>query len=891
MVLHHEAQERLYAWHAHDFREVLSLLNSNENGLAPEEALERERRFGRNLLKEQKQPGLLSHVFAQLRSPLPMVLVVAVLVTLGLREYVDASVISLALILAVAVGVFQEERASRAFGALKKSESHKTVVIRGGKRHEVDIASLVPGDVVEVEPGAQVPADMKLIKSKKLAVNESALTGEWQEVKKETKPDPVGAPLVERGSMLFRGTFVTAGYGIGVVVATGNDTVIGKLSFDLQSIENARTPLQIEMDKVSRVMLTLIISLVFLIFAVGLFEGQGWNEMLIMAIAIAVASVPEGLPAAVIIILAAGMEALLRRGGLVRNLLAAETLGSTSYVLTDKTGTLTEARITLEGIIRHDTINLDPEAWEESVPMRSVLNLALNACDAFEDSVEGKSVLRGDPLEQAVLEAALRARLVPHGLDPYASRLDYLAFNPDNRFAAGLVFGEGGNRLCINGAPEYLLSVSSHVATGGGKKPMTEAIREHFTSLLRAHTKEGKRIIAVAYKDVRMNEISEGESQVGTLPKGAVFAGLLIFGDKIRPGVREAIKGVREAGAKVVLVTGDNADTALFVAKKVGIAGVAENALTGEDLEAMSDSEVLLSLESIRVYARVLPHQKLRLCELLQGRGEIVAMTGDGINDSLALRRANIGIATGSGTEIAKESSDLILLEDSFAVIYSAIEEGRRIVSNMRKVVGYLISTSLSEVVLIATALLTGAAAPILPVQILWANLIEEGFMTVAFAFEPGEKEAMRRRPEDIYEEGILSSAMLWFVAFTVSVLGMLIIALYFYLRSRGLPLPELRSVMFLAVSMDSLFMAFAFRSFLVPLWQMPLRTNLFFVGSFIASAAALLAVLTVPFLQTLLSYTPLSLGNVMLVLVFSVFSLLAVEIGKWLFFSEPERV
>ncbi len=880
------AQRKSYAWHAHDYREVLSLLNSSINGLAPEEVLERRKKFGENRLSEIKQPGILSHTFKQLRSPLPLVLLIAVFVTITLAEYVDAGVIFAALAIAVAVGVFQEERASRAFGALKKSESHRAIVIRGGKRHEVDVVDLVPGDMVEVGAGMQVPADLRTISSKKLSVNESALTGEWRAVKKMVAPVHVGAPLPERANMLWRGTFVTDGYGTGVVVATGDGTILGNLSVDLQTIENAETPLQLEMKKISRAMLMLIIGLVALIFGVGLLNGEDLSSMFLMAIAIAVASVPEGLPAAVIIILAAGMEALLRRGGLVRNLLAAETLGSTTYILTDKTGTLTEGRMSLEGIIRHDTANLDPGAWEESPLMQNVLRISLNAGAAFVDSANGKSVMKGDPIEQAILEAALRAKIVPENSDPYASRIDYLAFDPDNRFAAGLVAGEKENRICINGAPEYLLSVCEKVLVKGEERKLTDAEVEHFTKVMRAHTREGKRLLGVAYKDVKNESISENDEKVKHLPQGAVFVGLLIFNDKVRADVKESIKGVRGAGATIVLVTGDNADTALAVAKSVGIAGVGDNALTGEDLEEMSDSELLFALDSVRVFARVLPHQKLRLAELLQSRGEIVAMTGDGVNDSLALRKANIGVAIGSGTEIAKEASDLILLKDSFAVIYAAIEEGRRIVSNLRKVVGYLISTSLTEVVLIGTALLSGAALPILPVQILWANLIEEGFMSLAFAFEPGEKGAMKQRPQDIYEEGILSPTMMWFTGFVVSVLGLLIVAFYFYLRALELPIDELRSIMFLAISMDSLFMAFAFRSFLVPLWKQPLRTNLFFVGSFFLSGLALLAVLTVPLLQELLSYTPLPLNDIVMVLIFSVASLLTVEVGKWIFFS-----
>lgn len=890
VISHHEAQSKLYTWHAHDYREVLNLLGSSDVGLSFDEVSSRRKKFGENKLTELPEPGLINRIVSELRSPLPLVLVFAALLTIALQKYVDAGVIFFALSIAITVGILQEGRASKAFRKLERSQAHMAVVLRGGGKHEVKAEELVPGDVVELQSGMQVPADLRLIATKKFSVNEAALTGEWQSVEKTSAVVPVGSSLVERSNMAWLGTFAVEGHSLGVVVTTGDATVVGGLSRELQLIPDANTPLQQEMKKLSRVMMFVILLLVVAVFAIGLINGQPFNDMLIMAIAVAVASVPEGLPAAVTIILAVGMEALLRRGGLVRNLLASETLGSTTYVLTDKTGTLTEAKMVLSGIIRYDTANLDPSAWKESMQMRQVLELSLYASDAFLDDREGSEVMRGDPLEQAILKASLEAGVVENHLDPYKNRLDYLAFDSDNRYAAGLFSKREENRLCINGAPEYLLVAASKVLINGEEKTLTASAREHFLTVMREHTKEGKRLIAVAYKDVKAAEIGDSEEALKRLPNGSVFVGLLIFNDPVRPGVRQAIKGVKEAGAEVILVTGDNADTALSIAKAVGIAGTSENALIGNDLDEMTDEEALIALETVHVFARVLPHQKLRLAELLQSRGEIVAMTGDGINDTLALKRANIGIAIGSGSEVAKESSDLVLLDDSFAVIYAAIEEGRRIVTNLRKVVAYLISTSLSEVILIATALLSGAAVPILPVQILWANVIEEGFMSVAFAFEPGEKGAMKRKPQDIYEEGILSSAMLWFLGFVVSVLGFLIIALYFYFRSLNVPLEELRSVMFLAVSIDSLFMAFAFRSLTTPLWRASLRTNLFFVGSFLVSGAALLLALSVPFMRTILSYTPLPLSDVLIVIAFSAASLLTVELGKYLFFSDSER-
>ena len=882
--------QKSYAWHASEADEVLNLIGSSETGLSEREVTERRKQFGPNQLTEIPAPGIFARIFEQLKSPLVLVLIGACILTIGLEEYIDATVIAIAFLAAISIGVLQEGRASRAFEKLSKSQTHAAIVIRNAKRHEVLASELVPGDVVELQSGMYVPADLRILSSKKLAINEASLTGEWQAVDKHSPAVAIGTPLPDQTSMAWLGTFVADGHGTAVVVETGDRTEMGSLVRELQFIDDAKTPLQVEVRKVSTLMLYIIAFLTAAVIVIGVLSEEPVTEMVLIAVAIAVAAVPEGLPAAVTIILAVGMESLLRRGGLVRNLLAAETLGSTTYVLTDKTGTLTEARLALHGIITADTENLDPGAWGKREDSQFALDTSVYATDAYEDKTNGQSVLRGDPVEKAILGAAIKSEIVASGENAYADRLDYLAFNSDNRFAAGLRPEKGKNRLCINGAPELLLEKASHYYSDGKAHKMNEAVREEFITSLDEYTKEGKRLIAVAYKEVDYEEIGEGEKTIKNLINKCVFVGLLVFTDPIRPGVIKAIEGVKSAGAKVILVTGDNPATALSIGRQTGIAGASEGALTGTDLEELSDEELLEVLNTVHVFARVLPKQKLRLAELLQKRGEIVAMTGDGTNDALALKRANIGVAIGSGTEVAKESSDLVLIKDSFEIIYAAIEEGRRIIANLRKIIGYLLSTSLSEVVLITTALLVGAPVPILPTQILWANLVEEGFMSVAFAFEPGEKDAMKQTPQDIHEEGLLSARVLWFIAFVVTILSILMLTLYFYFLYLEIPLLELRSAMFLAVSLDSLFIAFAFRSLSTPIWRQPLHTNLFFLGSFTVSALALLAALSVPFLQTLVSYEPLPMNDILLVLAFSVLSLITVEVGKYLFFEKKAK-
>ena len=881
-----ELQKKIYAYHAHNAREVISVIGSRTSGLYISEIENQRKQHGANVFTEEKKKTIIHHLWKQLRSPLAFVLVLAFLVTFILGEYVDTVVIAAALSVALFVGVLQEGRSSQAFEKLSKSQVKTATVLRDGKKQQILASELVVGDIVLLQSGFQVPADVRLIQSKQLSVNEASLTGESLAVKKGVAPVAVGTPLAEQSSMVWMGTYIAEGYGEGVVVAVGDYTAMGALAKDVRQVEEVQTPLQVEMIHISRVMLYLISGLVLVIFAVGLFQNNSLHDMLLMSIAIAVASVPEGLPAAVTIILAVGMESLLKRGGLVRNLLAAETLGSTTYVLTDKTGTLTQATMSVSAVITQDGKLISQSEFGDNTLTKYILDVALGATDAYTDLGSKELLIHGDAVEKAIVEAAKEISISEFENSLRAERIDYFAFTSDNRFALGLSLQNDTPILCCNGAPAELLAQAHLLLTEDGEKPFTEEIKNEVIQAISTQTLQGKRLVAVAYKKVQYDDIPEDDEN---LLSDIVFAGVLVFNDPIRKDIGEAIEGVKSAGAQIILITGDNPQTALSIAQEVGITESEGAVLTGSDLEKLSDEELYIALQDVRVFARVLPSQKMRIASILQQKGEIVAMTGDGINDAPALRKANIGIAIGSGTEVAKEASDLVLVHDSFQTIYAAIEEGRRIISNLRKIVGYLLSTSLSEVVLIGIALLLSLPIPILPAQILWANVIEEGLMSVAFAFEKGDKDAMRRKPKDIHEEGILSKSMLWFVALVVAVHGLLLVSFYLYLVHLKLPLSELRSMMFLAVSADSLFISFAFRSLTVPAWRVPLANNLFFVGSFFISAILLAGVLSVPFLQKVLSYTPLPWYDIAFVAIFSLTTLVAVEVAKWLFFAKKD--
>lgn len=874
-------------WHAETAQTALDILDTNSHGLNERAVVTRRTVYGENALPTKRPPSILNRLFTQLRSPLTLVLVGAFFLTLFFKEFLDAIVIGVALLIAVGVGLLQEGRASRAFVTLTESQVDTAQVVREEQRFQVKATDLVPGDIVFIEAGMQVPADIRLLTVKNFSVNEAALTGEWQAVAKQVAPVLIGAPLAERTNMAYRGTYAASGYATGVVVEIGEQTAIGSLASKLQLIHSDETPLQREVRRLSLYMLYGILTIIMVLFGIGIWQGQSVEEMLLLSIAIAVASVPEGLPAALTIILAVGMEALLKRGGLVRNLLAAETLGSTTYVLTDKTGTLTYGRMAVAGILQGgQKISFTDSAMNETVS-RDLVETALYAGNAFFDPKQ--KVVQGDPVEAAVYKLADHLGIVAP--DWQSARTDFLPFSSETRFALGIIQAGDAYQLCVTGAPSTVLEAAAqYIDEAGAVQPLTDAIRTEILDSLRAETTAGSRLIAVARKTVLFHDIPANPIP---LVSELTFQGLLILSDPVRTDVAAAIAGVEAAGAHILLVTGDNAETARTIAKQAGITIRNDRVITGPELESMSSPEILSAIKAgVTVFARVLPQQKLRLTHILQRAGEIVAMTGDGINDALALQKANIGVAVGSGTEVAKEAADLVLVDDSFAVMYAAIEEGRRIVANIKKVVGYLLSTAMSEVVLIGAALVTGGATPLTAAQILWSNIVEEGFMGAAFAFEKGDPTAMRQRPQDIHKEGILSRDMLLFMMFSVFVLSSLSLALYFYLRLvLQVPFEELRSAMFLSISMDSLFMAFAFRSLTTPLWKIPLTTNLFFLGATIFNVVLLLVVLSVPALRELLSYQPLPLYDIILVFAFSLASLTTIEVGKWLFFERRVKM
>ncbi|XKT74954.1 MAG: cation-translocating P-type ATPase [Patescibacteria group bacterium UBA2103] len=870
---------RRYPWHSLSIPEVIGHFTSNgEMGLDSHVAGIRLREYGKNEITKKATESFFSRLLRQFQSPIAYVLIFAGVAALWLGEGVDAGVIIAALLVNVVIGLIQEGRANNAFEKLSESEELHALVVRDGKRLEVLAEELVIGDIIIVSAGKQIPADVRLISASDLSINEAALTGEWIPVPKTIEVLGENIPPARRTNLAFRGTTVVTGRGKGIVVATGDETELGVIADELQVEERTKTPLEKNMEGIARFILILVFLSALLLLVFGVFRGEPFTEMLLVAIAISVSAIPEGLPAAVTASLAIGMERILKYGGLVKNLLAAEILGTTTYVLTDKTGTLTKGRMALvEYALLHERTK-----ETDSSHVQELLRAGAYASDAVIDEEQGEGkVVHGRPIERAVVLSAMHA-----GIPPITEKqIVSIPFSSTRRFGGAVVETDDTQTFFMSGAPESLLKLSTSIFDGIRERNITKDDQEVFERYLREYTKNGLRVIAVAKKEFKDGGAQKVRTNVDNAITDVTFMGLLVFADQIREDVPEALERITDAGARVVMVTGDNPNTAAYIANEVGLTKDIEKAITGTDIDQMDDRELLHALREHKVFARVLPTQKLRLARVLRGAGEVVAMTGDGINDAPALQAATIGIAVGSGTDVAKEAADLVLLNNSFAIIVNAIEEGRRLRDNIKKIVTFLLSTNFSEVLLVAAALLAGLPLPILPTQILWANIVGEGFMNFAFAFEPADKKTMRRNPKDPEITNILSRHVLEFIFMAGLITGGLLLVLYFYLQSIGTPIEEIRTMMFIGISFDVFFLAFSMKSFSKPIWQINLFSNKYLIFSFFFSLFVLFLAISVPVFAGLLEIVPLTNLEIGLLAVLGVLNAVVIESSKWLLF------
>ena len=786
-------------------QEIFKLLGTSRKGLHADSVQRQREKYGRNTFQKRRRFEMLRRAAAQIKDPVVSILLISSILLYAIGHTVDAHIILAAFLINMAIALVQEGKVSRAFDLLRRADQISATVVRDGKRYRLPAEDIVPGDIVFLESGSAVPADIRLIQQNGLQINESIVTGEWAPVDKEVITLTNRRLITEQVNMAWWGTTVVSGSGSGVAVSIGEGTVVGGIAHNLYEKET-ETPLQKQIRNLAKwIMFFVLLSVTGIITIAGI-QGIPQVDIVTTAVAVAIAGIPSGLPAAITVVLVVGMWSVLQNGGLVRNLHAAETLGGTTWILTDKTGTLTTGHMTLSEIIFSDSREDVTDETISPTGRGTVFQTFLATDGRRLQDDDGTPVLTGTSIEQAVVSACEEVCAVRSDRE---SRVAYRPFDSQNRYSSAVVKEQSGAlRYHMVGAPETLLDRSDRIIHGGRTVALTEDLRRHMQQLITKETEKGNRVIAVGSSDRDSGNIDDEESYDDLLndDTGVTFAALLSFEDAVRHDVPKAINDMRGAHVTLTMVTGDSVGTALSVAKESGIVGNGESSETvvGSDLAAMSDEALYAKAQHVRVFARMLPEQKSRLLRVLLQNGEVVAMTGDGVNDAPALHRASIGIAVASGTEVAKEASDLVLLENSFSTITKAIFEGKKIIRNLKKIIIYLLSTSFSEVVLVAGGLLATAALPISPVQILWANIVEEAFIAFAFAFEHGSSDIAKWNPRHERTSNIISRNVRYTVILLAVLVGAFLLITYFILSSfTNLSQEQIQTAMFLAVSVD----------------------------------------------------------------------------------------
>jgi P-type Ca2+ transporter type 2C len=876
------------SWHRLDATNIIHRLGSDgSSGLKQGEAARRLIEHGANELKSSHRISPWSILLAQFKNALIAILLVATALSVFLGHSAEAIAIALIVLFAVLLGFAQEYRSERALEALRQMAAPTATALRDGEEVVIPARDIVIGDVILLRSGDKAPADARLIEAINLQIEEAALTGESLPVEKQTEALGDGEwPLAERNNMVYAGTAITYGRGRGVVVATGMTTEFGKTAAMLESVASTKTPLQESLDKVGNALARAALFIVAIIVALGIYRGQPFMEMLIFGIALAVAAVPEALPAVVTISLALGVQRMVKRNALVRRLPAVETLGSTSVICSDKTGTLTRDEMTVRqvyvakdlfevsgaGFEPHGKLTRAGAVVEPPEPLKLLLRAGALTSDARLARSNGRWQIKGDPTEGALVVLAAKAGLKKIDLEAQFPRVHEVPFSSEAKRMTTLHTSPSGLIAYAKGAPEIILESCASRLTYAGEEMLDPANREALSKTAREMASQALRVLAVAYKlNARLEDCEHD----------MVFVGLVGMIDPPRSEARAAIQQCEQAGIKPVMITGDHPITAEAVARELGLLNKGR-VITGSELEAMSETNFDRVVEEISVYARVSPAHKLRVVTALQKKDHVVAMTGDGVNDAPALKKADIGIAMGiTGTEVSKEAAAMTLTDDNFATIVAAVEEGRAIFNNIKKYLMYLLSSNIGEIGLMLGAALLGLPLPLTAVQILYVNLATDGLPALALAVDPPEEDLMRRPPRNrrtgIFTRPVIVLMLvggLW--SMTVNLL------LFHWLLSFGRSLPEAMAMIFVLLVMIEFFKAYNFRSDRVSALQRPFANRWLNVA--ILSELVLLGLIVhVPLLQKFFGTFSMTTEGWLLVLVLAATIIPVLEFSKWL--------
>ncbi len=848
---------------------IIEKLETSSDGLNTASVESRKKLYGENTMTDKKGVHVMSIIGHQFTSPLIFILIAAAILTGVLQEWIDMSVILFAIFINAGLGFYQEYRAETTLSALTSYIKERTRVIRNGSEQEIDPKELVPGDIIALHYGSRIPADARIIETTNLRIDEAILTGESLSVSKNTEPLDESTIIAERSNMAHAGTLVVDGFGLGVVTHTGNHTELGKIANLVSSTQRSKTPLQKGVTKLSWFIFSLLLFIVGGIFILGISSGIPVLEMMMISIAVAVGSVPEALPITLTVILSVGAYAIAQKKGIVRNLASTETLGSTTLIMTDKTGTLTQADMKLVGMYTAKNIlenssfiknsdNFIPNNEQKDILSRALYSITVTSSH----DTHGKLVFEGRPFEKNIANTAQQ-----HNIDlaPLLSKTNHfvIPFNSTHKFSVA----KSHSDYIIMGAPDILIDRSN----------LAQTDREHMHIWIKTMSESGYRLLTLGVQKSTTNIETPQDVQ------SIHIAGILAFHDPIRPEVPKAISDIENRGVRVVMVTGDLPGTAIAVAKELGWTISSDQVLTGADIKSSSDETLLDLLPTIRIFARVTPEDKLRIGTLYQKLGETVAMTGDGVNDSPALKAMNIGISLGSASDVAKSAADLVLLDDNFKTISSTITEGRKILTNIQKTFVYLLSNSLDGVLVITGSILVGIPMPLSALQIIWVNMATGSLPALAFAFDedldPKTTSATRKKPREIFTPetkflitviGVLTSVLLFF--------------LYYILLHAGIEVLIAKSIFFFCFALYVLVIAFSFRSLHLPLFSYNPFSNKKLNYSILIGIGLTIMTVTVPFFQNIFEIELFPLHYSWIIIVWLIGNILLVEAAKWWF-------
>ena len=870
---------------------VLKTLNTSENGLSSGEAKNRLEKYGKNELKEEEKTSVVKLFLSQFKSFLIIILIAAALVSAFLGELIDAFVILFTVFLAGVLGFVQEYRAEESIKLLKALTSPEALVIRDGKEVKIPSSLLVPGDILVLQAGDRIPADARLLEALSLEIDESSLTGESIPVGKCTDIFPTETPQPDRKNMVYTGTSVTYGRGKAVVTATGMNTAFGKLAGLLGEIERERTPLQEKLDQFGRWLGTATLIVVAFVAILGIFQGFDPFEMFLWGVALAVAAIPEALPAVVTVGLALGVRRMVKRHALIRRLPSVETLGSTNIICTDKTGTLTQNKMTVEKVYVNGTLlsvtgegykpagdffNGDKPVSEDVHLHRLLIAGALcNDAGLFEEN--GVWDITGDPTEGALVVVAAKEGIWKTALEEKHRRKGEVPFSSERKMMTTLNCSEDGLYAYSKGAPEVILASCTKIFLGGCEEELTSERKQEILNVVNDMANQTLRVMGFAYRKVSEDTLAEDAE------KEMVFAGLMGMRDLPREEVKTAIATCTSAGIRTVMITGDHKTTAFAIAKELGIFREGDLVLTGVELDALDHKEFEEIVEKVSVYARVYPEHKLRVVEALKKKGYIVAMTGDGVNDAPALKAADMGIAMGiTGTDVSKEASSMILTDDNFASIVSAVEEGRNILKNIKNFIVYGLTCHIGLVLIVLVGVLAWQTLPVIAVQILWINLITDGLPPMALSLEAPDRGLMKQKPAKA-KEGLVSKRMI------IASLGLgLLIAIQslgvlYWALGNGTPLPKIQTLIFTLVVVSLMFNAFNWRSERYSVFSLGIFTNKSLIYAVLSTILLQLAAIYVPFMQMAFRTVPLSLSDWAMIIPLASTTLIAMEFTKYL--------